>query len=87
MTRRLTATLATGDALLSITVPVREETGSHLPNGRAWFAVGEPTYCVEGDRVAECELLRTFGQPVLDALTDRLWAYGTLTEEWDGLND
>ena len=87
MTRQLTASLATDHALLSITVPVREETGSHLPGGSAWFAVGEPTYDVEGGRVCEDELARTFGQPALDALTDRLWTDGTLVEEWDGLRD
>ena len=87
MTRQLTASLETDHALLSITVPVREETGSHLPGGSAWFAVGEPAYDVEGDRVAECEIVRTFGQPVLEALTDRVWANGTLAEEWDGLHD
>ena len=87
MTRQLTASLESGDALLSITVPVREETGSHLPNGSAWFQAGEPAYDVEGDPVAECELVRTFGQPVLEALTDSVWDDGTLTEEWDGLHD
>ena len=80
MTRQLTASLESGDELLSIAVPVREDTGR-------WFQVGEPTYTVEGDPVAECELLRTFGQTVLEELTDRLWDDGTLTEEWDGLHD
>ena len=40
MTRQLTASLESGDALLSITVPVREETGSHLPNGTAALVPG-----------------------------------------------
>ena len=76
MTRQLTASLATDHALLSIAVPVREDTGR-------WFQVGEPTYTVEGDPVAECELLRTFGQTVLEELTDRLWDDGTLTDRGD----
>ena len=87
MTRQLTASLESGDALLSITVPVREETGSHLSGGSAWFQVGDPAYTVDEIEVAECELVRTFGQTVLEALTDRLWDDGTLTEEWDGLHD
>ena len=41
MTRQLTASLESGDALLSITVPVSEETGDHLPGGSAWFAFGD----------------------------------------------
>ena len=88
MTRQLTASLESGDALLTIAVPVREETGSHLPlDIRRWFQAGDPTYTVEGDPVAECELVRTFGQAVLEAITERVWDDGTLTEEWDGLND
>ena len=88
MTRQLTASLESGDALLSISVPVREETGSHLPlDSRRWFQAGEPTYTVDQIEVAECELVRTFGQPVLEELTDRVWDDGTLTEEWDGLHD
>ena len=87
MTRQLTASLATDHALLTITVPVREETGDHLPGGSAWFQVGDPAYDVEGDPVAECELVRTFGQAALEELTDRVWDDGTLTEEWDGLHD
>ena len=88
MTRQLTASLESGDALLSIAVPVREETGAdHRLDVRRWFQAGDPTYTVEGDPVAECELVRTFGQPVLEELTDRVWDDGTLTEEWDGLHD
>ena len=33
MTRQITASLESGDVLLSIAVPVIEETGSHLPAG------------------------------------------------------
>ena len=76
--------------LLSITVPVREETGSHLPGGRAWFAVGEPASRRMTSRetaLPSVNLSRTFGQPALDALADRVWANGTLAEEWDGLHD
>ena len=87
MTRQLTASLESGDALLSIAVPVREATGSHLPNGSMLFPWGEPTYAVDGDSVSERELVRTFGQPVLEELADRVWDDGTLTEEWDGLHD
>ena len=87
MTRQLTASLESGDALLSITVPVGKEAGSHLPGGSALFQWGDPTYTVDQIEVAECELARTFGQPVLEALTERVWSDGTLTEEWDGLHD
>ena len=87
MTRQLTASLESGDALLSISVPVREETGSHLPGGSGWFEAGEPTYAVDGDPVAECELVRTFGRDALEELAERACMDGTLTEEWDGLHD
>ena len=87
MTRQLTASLEAGDALLSISVPVREETGSHLPGGSAWFQAGEPTYEVDGEPAPEGLLLRCFGFLALEELTDRVWDDGTLTEEWDGLHD
>ena len=87
MTRQLTASLATDHALLSITVPVREETGDHLPNGSAWFAVGKPEYTVDDESISADDLLSEYGQRALDALFVRLWDDGTLTEEWDGLHD
>ena len=80
MTRQLTASLESGDALLSIAVPVREENGILVESG-------DSTYTVDQIEVTECELVRTFGQTVLEELTDRVWDDGTLTEEWDGLHD
>ena len=87
MTRQLTASLESGDALLSITVPVSEETGDHLPGGSAWFAFGDPEYTVDGESISADDLLSEYGQIALDALFSSVWGDGTLTEEWDGLHD
>ena len=48
---------------------------------------GDSTYTVDQIEVTERELVRAFGQTVLEELTDRVWDDGTLTEEWDGLHD
>ena len=88
MTRELTATIVTDAGVtVSITMPVTEETGGHLPGGSAWFQDGEPTYEVEGEGVTEDEIVRSVGLSVADALFDRAFERGELTEEWDGLHD
>ena len=87
MNRQLTASLESGDALLSIAVPVREETGGHLPTGSALFPDGEPTYKAEGEAISEDDLQREYGDLALWMLSLKVWSDGTLTEEWDGLHD